>query len=100
MKVNLNLGRLALMLAATVMGLAISASVNAQTVLIDLGNDQGYRSVDVPNPDVNGNYWNSVWSGAITQILPISMATRLELPLVSVQRLEMIAIMARPELLM
>lgn len=64
MKVNLNLGRLALMLAATVMGLAISASVNAQTVLIDLGNDQGYRSVDVPNPDVNGNYWNSVWSGA------------------------------------
>jgi len=33
-------------------------------VLIDFGNDLSYRCHSTANPDVNGNYWNSVWSGA------------------------------------
>ena len=34
------------------------------TILIDFGNDSSYRGVDTPSPDGNGNYWNSIWSGA------------------------------------
>ncbi|WP_197530662.1 hypothetical protein [Bythopirellula polymerisocia] len=43
----------------------ISIPASAQTILIDLGNDNSYRGASVSNPDVNGNYWNSVWSGAL-----------------------------------
>ncbi len=64
MALKLNLGRVTLLLAATLIGLGIDSFLYAQTILVDLGNNQGYRSVDVSNPDVNGNYWNSVWSGA------------------------------------
>jgi hypothetical protein len=35
-----------------------------QSVLIDFGNDSSYNGAAVVNPDGNGNYWNSVWSGA------------------------------------
>ena len=35
------------------------------TVLVDFGNSQSYRGVDTPSPDGRGNYWNSVWSGAV-----------------------------------
>lgn len=35
-----------------------------EVILIDFGNDQSYQGASVVNPDSNGNYWNSVWSGA------------------------------------
>lgn len=41
---------------------AIPASANV--VLVDFGNDDSFRGANVPNPDGNGNYWNSIWSGA------------------------------------
>lgn len=45
----------------------------ASTILIDFGNAISWRGVDVPNPDANGHYWNSVWSGAYyTNLLDIS----------------------------
>jgi hypothetical protein len=53
--------RIALTLAV-VGGLAVAAG--AQTVLFDLGNSSSFRGVNVTNPDVNGNHWNSVWAGA------------------------------------
>jgi hypothetical protein len=53
------------MATAMVAGLAVSAG--AQTVLIDLGNSDSYRGVSTPSPDLNGNYWTSVWSGAFYQ---------------------------------
>jgi hypothetical protein len=36
---------------------------SAESILLDLGNDVSYRGASVTNPDPNGNYWNSVWSG-------------------------------------
>jgi len=54
--------RLALALAAGI-GLGV-ASTNAQTVLIDFGNNASFRGVTVANPDPNGNYWNSMQPGA------------------------------------
>lgn len=35
-----------------------------ETILLDFGNNSSYRGVSVSNPDQNGKYWNSVWSGA------------------------------------
>lgn len=35
-----------------------------ETVLLDFGNDVSYNGASVVNPDINGRYWNSVWSGA------------------------------------
>jgi hypothetical protein len=35
-----------------------------QTILIDFGNASSWRGVTTPSPDLNGHYWNSVWSGA------------------------------------
>jgi len=50
---------------ASVLALVLSFSVPAQgQILIDFGNDTSYRGATTPNPDPNGNYWNSVWSGA------------------------------------
>jgi len=46
---------------AIVTGLTVSA--NAQTVLVDLGSRGSFRGVDVPNPDPNGNFWNSLVPG-------------------------------------
>jgi hypothetical protein len=42
---------------------AMTASANAQTVLIDFGSDTSFRGVSVPNPDPNGHYWNSLQPG-------------------------------------
>lgn len=51
-----------LLLAGALLG---ASTLSAQvTVLVDLGNDSSFRGASVPNPDVNGNYWNSVWSAA------------------------------------
>lgn len=49
--------------AAVVLAWAITCQA-AQPILVDLGNNISYRGADTPSPDVNGNYWNSVWSGA------------------------------------
>lgn len=42
---------------------ALAVSAGAQTVLFDFGNDASYRGVSVTNPDINGNYWNSLRTG-------------------------------------
>jgi hypothetical protein len=42
----------------------LAAAAGAQTILLDLGNSSSFRGVNVTNPDVNGNHWNSVWAGA------------------------------------
>ncbi|HEX4412222.1 MAG TPA: PEP-CTERM sorting domain-containing protein [Lacipirellulaceae bacterium] len=42
-------------------GLAVSAK--AETVLVDFGSDTSFRGASVPNPDVNGHYWNSLVPG-------------------------------------
>lgn len=53
--------------ARTVLSLAMVAglagSAMAQTVLIDFGQDNSFRGVSVPNPDPNGNTWNSLTPG-------------------------------------
>lgn len=48
---------------ATAMIGALTASANAQTVLIDFGSNTSFRGVSVANPDGNGNYWNSLQPG-------------------------------------
>lgn len=59
-----NLQRIPHLSAALAMVAALAVTAGAQTILVDLGNDSSYRGASVTNPDVNGNYWNSVWSGA------------------------------------
>lgn len=43
---------------------AMACPTMADSVLVDFGNSSSYRGADTPSPDVNGNHWNSVWSGA------------------------------------
>ncbi len=52
---------LAILLAV---GLNLPAPAYGETVLIDFGNDSSWGGVTTPSPDVNGNYWTSVWSDA------------------------------------
>ena len=59
---------------AVVVGLVASAS--AQTVLIDFGSNTSYRGLSVPNPDTNGNYWNSVQPGIFVENLVASQQRR------------------------
>jgi hypothetical protein len=49
--------------------LSVPLFTSAQTVLIDFGNDTTYRSLSVINPDSNGNYWNSIQPGVLTNDL-------------------------------
>jgi len=51
---------------AVLLAFALNAAAPAYsaTVLIDMGNAISWRGVNTPSPDGNGNYWNSVWSGA------------------------------------
>ena len=64
MKVTLCFERVARFVMAIVVVVGLVASASAQTILLDLGNNADFRSVSVPNPDVNGHYWNSVSSSA------------------------------------
>lgn len=51
--------------------LTVVSATNGQTsVLFDIGNNNSYRGLSVTNPDSNGNYWTSVWSGAFYQDVP------------------------------
>ena len=49
---------------------------NAQTVLIDFGNDHpgSFRGLSVDNPDSNGNFWNSVQPGLLLPLVGINNA--------------------------
>jgi hypothetical protein len=60
---KMNLCRVAQSLAAVALAAGLAASAMAQTVLIDFGSDNSFRGVDVPNPDANGNRWNSLTPG-------------------------------------
>ena len=52
-------------------GVFVSSTLQAQTVLIDLGNDDSFRGASVPaGPDSNGNHWTSVWNGAFYSNIP------------------------------
>lgn len=51
-------------LAGLAASLVLAGAASAQTVLIDFGNSSSFRGADVVNPDPNGNFWTSVWSGA------------------------------------
>jgi len=37
----------------------------SSTVLIAFGNNQSYRGINMPSPDLRGNFWNSVGAGAV-----------------------------------
>ncbi|HOQ04692.1 MAG TPA: hypothetical protein PKY88_05715 [Anaerohalosphaeraceae bacterium] len=50
--------------AAVLVAGILSSAVFGQTILIDFGNASSWRGVTTPSPDLNGHYWNSVWSGA------------------------------------
>jgi hypothetical protein len=41
----------------------------SSTVLLDFGNNQSYRGTNTPSPDIHGNFWNSVWAGALNSPL-------------------------------
>ncbi|MBA3480572.1 MAG: PEP-CTERM sorting domain-containing protein [Pirellulales bacterium] len=63
MKVNRCLERVARLVMAMVLGVGLTTSAGAQTILVDFGSDNSFRGVSVPVPDVNGNYWNSLTPG-------------------------------------
>jgi hypothetical protein len=50
---------------ATLLAFVVGAAVpvQAEAVLVDFGNDSSFRGVSVPNPDPNGNTWNSLLPG-------------------------------------
>ena len=48
---------------ALITGVGLAASAEAATVLIDFGNNNSFRGASVPNPDQNGNRWNSMQPG-------------------------------------
>jgi hypothetical protein len=48
---------------AMVLAIGLAVTAQAQTVLIDFGNNDSFRGVSVPNPDSNGNNWNSLVPG-------------------------------------
>ena len=51
-------------LALTAALMTLAPAANAASILIDFGNDDSFRGVSTASPDVNGNHWTSVWSGA------------------------------------
>lgn len=50
--------------AAVALWASGAALLHGETILVDFGNDSSFRGASTPSPDVNGNFWNSVWSGA------------------------------------
>src|SRR2546423_835223 len=51
-------------IVALITGLAVAGSADAATILVDFVSNASFRGVSVPNPDTNGNYWNSIIPGA------------------------------------
>jgi hypothetical protein len=64
MRSNRRVEQLTKFVVITIVVGALTVTADAQTVLLDLGNSSSFRGVNVTNPDVNGNHWNSVWAGA------------------------------------
>jgi len=50
-------------LIAVASSLSLASSATATIVLFDFGNNNSFRGASVPNPDPNGNYWNSLQTG-------------------------------------
>lgn len=59
-----NIKNVSVLAVLIVAGLILVAPAYSTTILLDFGNAVSWRGVDTPSPDLNGNYWNSVWSGA------------------------------------
>ena len=55
----------AVLAAAVVVGIGLALPVQAQIVLLDLGDDVTYRGAAVTSPDSNGYNWNSVAYGYV-----------------------------------
>lgn len=50
-------------MAALVLAAGMTVFANAETLLVDFGSSSSFRGVNVPNPDANGHYWNSLTPG-------------------------------------
>lgn len=46
----------------------------SQTVLIDFGSSTSYRGLSVANPDMNGNFWNSLQPGVLVPLIDVGNA--------------------------
>lgn len=64
MNCNLWLERVARIAMVLAIVGALTTSAGAQTILVDLGSSSSFRGVNVPNPDPNGHFWNSIVPGA------------------------------------
>jgi hypothetical protein len=56
-------GRLSCLAVGVFLAGALVGAAQAQTVLVDFGNNGSFRGVSVTNPDVKGHYWNSLQPG-------------------------------------
>src|SRR4051812_33981493 len=63
MKVNVCLKKIACLLMAVAITSGLAQAASAQTVLVDFGGDNSFRGVNVPSPDANGHFWNSLTPG-------------------------------------
>src|SRR5580698_4968744 len=69
-KLVVNLGCVVIPMAALYAKVNISeAPPPSSPVLIAFGNSQSYRGINLPSPDLRGNFWNSVGAGAINSPL-------------------------------
>src|SRR5215213_895317 len=62
------MNRLVTFAAASVVAALVATTGQAQTVLVDLGNDASFRGVSTPSP-INGNFWNSNAPGTLLENL-------------------------------
>jgi len=46
-----------------IFGAGLAVSAKAETLLVDFGSNNSFRGVNVPNPDPNGHFWNSLTPG-------------------------------------
>ncbi len=70
---NVTLCRVARFALAIAIAVGVARGTSAQTVLVDFGNNSSFRGASVPNPDVNGHFWNSIGPGAfVTNMVDIN----------------------------
>ncbi len=74
----MNVIRFSIRRACLVPALAVLVSqavvAYSQTVLIDFGSNSSFRGLSVPNPDINGNYWNSLQPGVLVPLIDVGNA--------------------------
>jgi hypothetical protein len=63
MNAKLMLERFASLAMATVIAHVMGLPAKTQTVLVDFGSANSFRGVNVPAPDPNGHFWNSITPG-------------------------------------